>query len=164
MTQPTIVKVMKMADEIKELRHEVKWRDVFIAWLKEGSDKNYADMRMFQAKFIEADQRINELEFDLNSVLARRDDELRKNGIENANLRSELARREKEIKRYKTVSGDYLKQVNKVSYLEHEVKWRDETIARLKEAGDNLIQLANFKNKKAIEYIDAWSELTKELE
>jgi len=52
----------------------------------------------------------------------------------------------------------------KIAKLEKELVRRDETIARLKEAGDNLIQLANFKNKKAIEYIDAWSELTKELE
>ena len=45
----------------------------------------------------------------------------------------------------------------------HEIIERQTNIIfRLKEAGDNLIQLANFKNKKAIEYIDAWSELTKE--
>ena len=165
MTQPTIVEVMKMADEIKELRHEVKWRDGFIAWLKEGSDKNYADMRMFQAKFIEADQRINELEFDLNSMCPCINNPQDENYLLvdemcpiHGHPLHELSRREKEIKRYKTVSDDYLKQV---SYLEHEVKWRDELIARMKEAGDNLIQLANFKNKKAIEYIDAWSDLTK---
>lgn len=37
-------------------------------------------------------------------------------------------------------------------------------VERLKEAGNNLIQLANFGNKKAAEYTDAWDALMKELE
>ncbi len=44
-----------------------------------------------------------------------------------------------------------------------EVKRLNNIIARLKEAGENLIQLANFGNKRAIEYIDLWSALMKEL-
>jgi len=36
-------------------------------------------------------------------------------------------------------------------------------IQRLKEAGENLIQLANFGNEKAAEYTDAWSALMEEL-
>lgn len=36
-------------------------------------------------------------------------------------------------------------------------------ISRMKEAGENLIQLANFNNKKAVYYTETWSALMKEL-
>ncbi len=37
-------------------------------------------------------------------------------------------------------------------------------IEDLRDEGDNLLQLANFKNEKACEYIDAWSALKEELD
>ena len=53
---------------------------------------------------------------------------------------------------------------SELSRLAAEFARRDEIIKRLVEAGENLIQLANFGNKKAIEYIDVWSALMKELD
>ena len=72
--------------------------------------------------------------------IASRDEELRENGIENAKLCSEI------------------------SGCDERISTLVETVRRLKEAGENLIQLANFKNKKALEYIDAWSAIVEELE
>ena len=47
-------------------------------------------------------------------------------------------------------------------YYKQEIARRDEIITRLKEAGENLIQLANFNNMKAVEYTDAWCALMDE--
>lgn len=47
--------------------------------------------------------------------------------------------------------------------LRAELNRRDDVIKRLKEAGENLIQLANFNNKKAVYYTETWSALMKEL-
>lgn len=69
-------------------------------------------------------------------------------------LEAELSRRIKELHYANTVCMEQ----------KHKIARRDEIIKRLAEAGENLIQLANFGNKKAIEYIDVWSALTKELE
>jgi len=44
-----------------------------------------------------------------------------------------------------------------------EIDRRDDLVKRLVNAGENLIQLVNFNNKKADEYIDAWYALMKEV-
>ncbi len=69
------------------------------------------------------------------------------------------------------VEAELARRINELHYAntvcmeqKHKIARRDEIIARLKEAGENLIQLANFGNKRAIEYTDAWSALMKELE
>lgn len=64
----------------------------------------------------------------------------------------------------KTMIGEHYNFRDCANYLKAELTRRDEIIARLKEAGENLIQLANFGNKRAIEYTDLWSALMKELE
>ena len=73
--------------------------------------------------------------------------------IEDA-LCAELARREEEL----------LEKNIECAKLRSEISSRDEMIARMKSAGDDLIQLANYNNKRAIEYVEVWNSLTKELE
>jgi hypothetical protein len=116
MTQPTIVEVMKMAEEIKELHAELASRDDRIA---------------------ELEAMINQSDFDKYLV----------SKMKNPQLAEEFAR--------VRIADKTLHEI---------VEKQTNLILRLKEAGENLIQLANFKNKKAIEYIDAWSEIVEELE
>lgn len=59
--------------------------------------------------------------------------------------------------------NDYAVAVT-ITALRAEIERLQGLIARLKEDGENLIQLANFNNKKAVEYCDVHGELMKELE
>jgi hypothetical protein len=76
-------------------------------------------------------------------------------------LQAEPVRRDKQTSEHLNWMAE---QGNTITGLRNELKECYEMIARMKKAGDDLIQLANYKNKRAIEYIYPWSALMKELE
>ena len=184
----TAANTLILLEEIKRLTAEAeKWRNTALQLSNNhGQARNKVDnleadyiisnreLLILQSELASRDEYISKLEAKipkLNIDLAEASMHAYNGESARMKLEAELARRDaslltegeqREILSY--IRGNYDRDKIPCWLLDliDGVARRDDIITRLKEAGENLIQLANFNNMKAVEYTDAWCALMDE--